>query len=147
MILIIGSLILTGCMTEKKKSDIFHRYARENRSEVLVYCPPIEESVVTGKTDTVTQIDTVIRRVPVIVKGDTVMADCPETEVMYRVVRRTDTVIKKDVAQLELLMIERNRLDKELAIKTELYNQEKNKSKYLIFAIIGLVVVFFIIRR
>src|SRR5690606_37410759 len=88
--------LLSGCMTQKKRADVFHRYARENPTELAELCAdefPVKTVTTKGKTDTVTVRDTLRVRVPVVTtEMDTVWADCPPAEHVYHYINRTDTI-------------------------------------------------------
>lgn len=110
MILVL--LLFTGCMTQKKREDIFHRHAREVPSDVLGYCPEPSVVVKPGKPDTVTVTET--KRVPVYVsETDTIWADCPDHEV--RTVYKTDTATVIDQAPIMALADRLERSERDLA--------------------------------
>lgn len=105
-------LLFTGCITEQKRADIFHRHAREVPADVLVYCPEPSVVVKPGKPDTVTVTET--KRVPVYVtETDTIWADCPEHEV--RTVYKTDTATVIDQAPVMVLADRLERSERDLA--------------------------------
>lgn len=110
--LILVLLLFTGCMTQKKREDIFHRHAREVPADVLNYCPEPSVVVKPGKPDTVTVTDT--KRVPVYVtETDTIWADCPEHEVTT--VYKTDTATVIDQAPVMALADRLDRSERDLA--------------------------------
>ena len=70
----LAAFMLASCMTERKRADVFHRYARENPTELADICAdeyPVKVVTTKGKTDTVTMRDTLRVKVPVPVPGGT----------------------------------------------------------------------------
>lgn len=142
ILLLLAALMLGSCMTERKRSDIFHRYAREHRSEVLKYCPPVKEQVKPGKPDTVLVRDTVKVKVPYAVPGttDTIWVECPETETIYQYIDRTDTLYRENTAELERLTLEREDYLKQIAAEAALREAAEQRAKNRLYWVIGLAI-------
>src|SRR5690606_35492620 len=117
--------LLSGGMTERKRADVFHRYVRENPTELAELCAakyPPQVTTVKGKTDTVTKRDTVRVRVPVKIPGrtDTLWADCPPSETVYRYINRTDTIMQENTAMIAAFQGKLSASEKSLAVETAL---------------------------
>lgn len=104
-------VLFTGCLSQKKREDIFHRHAREHKADVLDYCPP--PSIVYKPGETITDITVVTDSVPVYLDGDTVWVECPEHEVRHT--SRVDTVTVTDEAALEASELRRISAENALA--------------------------------
>lgn len=128
-------LLVSGCITQQKRADIFHRHAREHKADVLDYCPPVESKP--GRTDTVTKTDIKYRTVTVVRnQTDTIEVDCPETEVIYRHTHRTDTVA--DAAALEALSLRLIEFDKNMSVSDALLKREEKAKRTAVYWAIGL---------
>jgi len=130
-------------MTERKRADIFHRYAREHPTELAELCAdkyPPKITTIKGKTDTVTKRDTVKVKVPVPVPGgtDTVWADCPPSETIYRYINRTDTIMQENTALIAELQGKLASVEKALAVETALRKKAEDTSHNRLYWIIGL---------
>lgn len=130
--LILVLLLFTGCLTQKKREDIFHRHAREVPADVLDYCPDPSVVIKPGKPDTVTVTET--KRVPVYVtEADTIWADCPDHEVTT--VHKTDTATVVDQAPVMALADRLDRSERDLAHERgkneELREQNADQGKRL----------------
>lgn len=137
--------MLSGCISQKKREDIFHRYARENPIDLAeTYADkfPVKTVTVKGRTDTLTVRDTVQVKVPVPVNGgaDTIWADCPPTETVYRYINRTDTIMKENTALIVALQGKINELNTELAVEKSLRVSSENQSNNRLYWIIGLAI-------
>ena len=140
---LVSVLILCGCMSERKRQDIFHRYARENRDEVLAYAPEPEQKFVEGKTDTIIRRDTVTRRVPYYLPGntDTVWVDCPASEVVKQFILRTDTIRLENTAAVEAALLrERKAREERVAAESQADVFREQAGKRLRFATISVVI-------
>jgi len=144
LILLLLVLLLSGCMTQKKRGDIFHRYAREHPTELAELCAdefPPKVTTVKGKADTVTRRDTVRVRVPVVTKQlDTIWADCPPAEHVYHYINRTDTIMQENTALIAELQGKLAESDKSLAVETALRKKAEDTSHNRLYWIIGLAV-------
>lgn len=140
-VLIMSALValFASCITHKKREDIFHRHARENRADVLKYCPVPSIKVVKGQPDTTIIRDTSYHRVPVyITEADTVWADCPGHEVVYQYIDKVDTIMQENTAKIEELMIRNHDLDKRNAVtENRLSDRTRQSSARLKWAIAG----------
>lgn len=143
LILLLLVLLLSGCMTERKRADIFHRYARENPTELAELCAdkyPPKITTIKGKTDTVTKRDTVKVKVPVPVPGgtDTLWADCPPAQVVEHYINRTDTIMQENTALIAELQGKLSASEKSLAVETALRKKAEDTSHNRLYWIIGL---------
>lgn len=138
----LAAFMLASCMTERKRADIFHRYARENPIDLAELCAdkyPPKVTTVKGKTDTVTKRDTLRVRVPVVTKQlDTVWADCPPAEHVYHYINRTDTIMQENTAMIAALQGKLADVGTELAVETALRKKAKDTSHNRLYWIIGL---------
>lgn len=137
--------MLSGCMTQKKREDIFHRYARENPVELAEICAdkyPTKTVTITGKTDTVTTKDTVKVKVPVVIPGgtDTVWADCPPAERIYHYINRTDTIMQENTAMIESLRLRRDSALQDLGIYRAMLEEWRERAKNRVWWIVGLAI-------
>lgn len=137
--------MLSGCISQKKREDIFHRYARENPIDLAeTYADkfPVKTVTVKGETDTVTVRDTVQVKVPVPVNGgaDTIWADCPPAETVYRYINRTDTIMQENTALIVALQGRLNEVNTEIAVEKALRVSAENQSKNRLYCIIGLII-------
>src|SRR5690606_42162123 len=137
--------MLSGCMTERKRADVFHRYARENPTELAELCAdkyPPKVTTVKGKTDTVTKRDTLRVRVPVPVPGgaDTVWADCPPAEHVYHYINRTDTIMQENTALIAELQGKLAEANRSLAVEAALRKKSDDTAHSRLYWIIGLAV-------
>lgn len=142
-ILLLLLLLLSGCMTERKRADVFHRYARENPTELAELCAdkfPPKVATIKGKTDTVTKRDTVKVKVPVPMPGgtDTLWADCPPSETIYRYINRTDTIMQENTALIAELQGKLSAAEKALAVEAALRKKAEDASHNRLYWIIGL---------
>ena len=136
--LILVLLLFTGCMTQKKREDIFHRHAREVPADVLDYCPPPSVIHKEGRADTVLVRDTAVHRVPVyITDTDTVWVDCPEHETVYRYINQVDTIMQEDEAKLEALMLRNQKLEVDKLIAEDRLEVSEHRSKNRLYWLIG----------
>jgi len=136
-------VLLNGCMTERKRADVFHRYAREHPTELAELCSdkyPPKATTVKGKTDTVTKRDTLRVKVPVPVPGgtDTLWADCPPSETVYRYINRTDTIMQENTALIAALQGKLSESEKSLAVETALRKKSDDAAHSRLYWIIGL---------
>lgn len=139
----LAALMLASCVTERKRADLFHRYARENPTELAELCAdefPPKITTVKGKTDTVTKRDTLRVRVPVKIPGrtDTLWADCPPSETVYRYINRTDTIMQENTALIAELQGKLAESEKELAVETALRKKSDDAAHNRLYWIIGL---------
>lgn len=137
--------MLSGCMTQKKREDIFHRYARENPVELAEICAdkyPPKTVTITGKTDTVVNRDTVKVKVPVVIPGgtDTVWADCPPAERIYHYINRTDTIMQENTAMIEALRLRRDSALQDLGIYRAMLDEWRERAKNRVWWIVGLAI-------
>ena len=136
--------LLSGCMTERKRADIFHRYARENPIDLAELCAdefPVKTITTKGKTDTITMRDTLRVRVPVVTKQlDTVWADCPPSEHVYHYINRTDTIMQENTALIAELQGKLSASEKSLAVETALRKKSDDAAHSRLYWIIGLAV-------
>lgn len=143
IVLIITVVVLiSGCMTERKRADIFHRYARENPIDLAELCAdefPVKTITSKGKTDTVTMRDTLRVRVPVVTKQlDTLWADCPPSETVYRYINRTDTIMQENTALIAALQGKLAEANTELAVEKALRSSSDKQARNRLYWIIGL---------
>lgn len=135
--------LLSGCMTERKRADIFHRYAREHPVDLAEICAdefPVKVVTTKGKTDTVTVRDTLRVKVPVPVPGgtDTLWADCPPSETVYRYINRTDTIMQENTALIAELQGKLAEANTELAVEKALRSSSDKQARNRLYWIIGL---------
>ena len=135
--------LLSGCMSERKRADIFHRYARENPIELAEICAdefPVKTITTKGKTDTVTMRDTLRVKVPVPVPGgtDTLWADCPPAEHVYHYINRTDTIMQENTAMIAALQGKLADVGTELAVEKAMRSASDKSSRNRLYWIIGL---------
>ena len=143
--LLVALTLLSGCMTQKKRADLFHRYARENPTELAELCAdefPVKVVTTKGKTDTVTVRDTLRVKVPVPVPGgtDTLWADCPPAEQVYHYINRTDTIMQENTAMIAALQGKLSASEKSLAVETALRKKSDDAAHSRLYWIIGLAV-------
>ena len=136
-------VLLNGCMTERKRADIFHRYARENPIDLAELCAdefPVKTITTKGKTDTVTMRDTLRVKVPVPVPGgtDTLWADCPPAEHVYHYINRTDTIMQENTAMIAELQGKLAEANTELAVEKALRSSSDKQARNMLYWIIGL---------
>lgn len=130
--------MLSGCITQQKRQDIFHRHARENKADVLEYCPPVTTESKTGKPDTLTVTDTVKIKVPYVVnKTDTLWIDCPEA--VYKYIRQTDTLFRENTALLEAELLKRQAAELESAELNATLQSKTSQVKALTFWLLGAI--------
>lgn len=140
-------IVMSGCMTAKKREDIFYRYTREHPEKLLELCPPINETIRVGKSDTVTRVDTLIisKKVPVPVGADSV--ECPDVKerTVYKTIIRTDTLVQENTAQIEVLRLQ----IKEKERITVLLDESKKTARNWKWVSIGLIVliVYFLYKK
>src|SRR5690606_6073337 len=139
----LAAFMLASCMTERKRADIFHRYARENPTTLAELCAdefPVKTITTKGKTDTVTMRDTLRVKVPVPVPGgtDTLWADCPPSETVYRYINRTDTIMQENTALIAELQGKLSESEKSLAVETALRKKSDDAAHSRLYWIIGL---------
>jgi len=135
--------MLSGCMTERKRADLFHRYARENPTKLAELCAdkyPPKVTTVKGKTDTVTMRDTLRVKVPVPMPGgtDTLWADCPPAEHVYHYINRTDTIMQENTALIAALQGKLAEANTELAVEKALRSSSDKQARNRLYWIIGL---------
>lgn len=135
--------MLVSCITERKRSDLFHRYARENPTELAELCAdefPVKTITTKGKTDTVTMRDTLRVKVPVPVPGgtDTLWADCPPAEHVYHYINRTDTIMQENTAMIAALQGKLADVGTELAVEKAMRSASDKSSRNRLYWIIGL---------
>lgn len=139
---LVSVVVLSGCMTERKRADVFHRYARENPIELAEICAdefPVKTITTKGKTDTVTMRDTLRVRVPVVTKEmDTVWADCPPAEHVYHYINRTDTIMQENTAMIAALQGKLADVGTELAVEKAMRSDSDKSSRNRLYWIIGL---------
>jgi hypothetical protein len=147
LIFAVAILLITSCITQQKRQDIFHRYARENKVEILEYCPPVTTETKPGQPDTLKVTDTVKVKVPYVVnKTDTLWIDCPEA--VYKYIRQTDTLFRENTALLEAELLKRQAAELESAELKATLQSKTSQVKALtfwllvaiLFAIIGWVI-------
>ena len=141
--LLVALTLLSGCMTQKKRADLFHRYARENPTELAELCAdefPVKVVTTKGKTDTVTVRDTLRVKVPVPVPGgtDTLWADCPPAEHVYHYINRTDTIMQENTAMIAELQGKLAEANTELAVEKALRSSSDKQARNRLYWIIGL---------
>src|SRR5690606_11525329 len=127
----LAAFMLASCMTERKRADVFHRYARENPIDLAELCAdefPVKVVTTKGKTDTVTVRDTSRVKVPVPMPGgtDTLWADCPPAEHVYHYINRTDTIMQENTAMIAALQGKLADVGTELAVETALRKKAKD---------------------
>ncbi len=141
-ILLLPVLLLSGCMTERKRADVFHRYAREHPTELAELCAdkyPVKVVTVKGKADTVTRRDTVRVRVPVVTKQlDTIWADCPPAQVVEHYINRTDTIMQENTALIAALQGKLAEVNTEIAVEKALRSSSDKQARNRLYWIIGL---------
>lgn len=143
ILLLTAVLMLYSCMTERKRADVFHRYARENPTELAEICAdkyPPKTVTVKGRTDTVTKRDTLRVRVPVKVPGgtDTVWADCPPAQVVEHYINRTDTIMQENTALIASLQGKLAQSEQDKAVETALRLEAKKAARNRMYWIVGL---------
>ena len=141
----LAALTLASCITERKRADVFHRYAREHPTELAELCAdefPPKVTTVKGKTDTVTKRDTLRVRVPVKIPGrtDTVWAECPPAQVVEHYINRTDTIMQENTALIAELQGKLAESEKKLAVETALRKKSDDDAHSRLYWIIGLAV-------
>lgn len=139
----LAAFMLASCMTQKKRADVFHRYARENPTELAELCAdefPVKTVMTKGKTDTMTVRDTLRIKVPVPVPGgtDTLWADCPPSETIYRYINRTDTIMQENTALIAELQGKLSASTTELAVEKALRAKSDKAARNRMYWIIGL---------
>ena len=139
----LAAFTLASCMTERKRADVFHRYARENPIDLAELCAdefPVKTITTKGKTDTVTMRDTLRVKVPVPVPGgtDTLWADCPPAEHVYHYINRTDTIMQENTAMIAALQGKLADAGTELAVEKALRKKSDKSSRNRLYWIIGL---------
>src|SRR5690606_38045719 len=139
----LAAFMLASCMTERKRADIFHRYARENPIDLAELCAdefPVKTITTKGKTDTLTVRDTLRVKVPVVVPGgtDTLWADCPPSETVYRYINRTDTIMQENTALIAALQGKYAEADKEAEVERALRNKAEKEARNRLYWLIGL---------
>lgn len=131
-------LLFTGCITQKKREDIFHRHARENPADVLEYCEPPSVVYKPGRVDTIPggtvyiQPDSVECPDGTVIRPEPVAVPCPPST------RRVDTVAVRDANEerrLGLILADRER---EIAVAHALLSQEKKKARKRLYWALGL---------
>lgn len=145
VVIMVVVCLLSGCMTERKRADVFHRYAREHPTELAELCAdefPPKITTVKGKTDTVTKRDTLRVRVPVKIPGgtDTVWADCPPAERIYHYINRTDTIMQENTAMIESLRLRRDSALQDLGIYRAMLEEWRERAKNRVWWIVGLAI-------
>src|SRR5690606_20017963 len=139
----LAALTLASCITERKRADVFHRYAREHPTELAEMCAdefPPKVTTVKGKTDTVTKRDTLRVRVPVKIPGrtDTLWADCPPAEHVYHYINRTDTIMQENTALIAALQGKLADAGTELAVEKAMRSASDKSSRNRLYWIIGM---------
>ena len=129
-------MLFSGCMTKNK----FLRYGKEHPETAAEFCAdeyPAKDSIIYGRTDTVTvtntRTDSVTTTIVNEVTGETkiVKLPCPPCKETIKVVHKTDTIIRIDRAK-EKVLIEKSEQEQAKREKAE-----KN-FQYLIYITAGL---------
>lgn len=131
-----GMVLLQSCSTLEKRISKAKSIAYQNPKDFADLCAtlfPVKEQIIKGKDSIIT--DTVreekIVKVPVVVKGDTVIVEarCPKSSTVTRTVTRVDTIVKENTAKLTAVQIELSKMNNELVKETSLREEAENTSK------------------
>lgn len=125
-------LLFTSCITQKKREDIFHRHARENPIDVLVYCEEPDTVFRTGKVIekpgevVYLQPDSIPCPDGSFVQPDTVRLECPPT-----LERTPDTITVTDNNEINRLRLlnQQHEVDKLIAEDRLAVSEQRSKNR------------------
>jgi hypothetical protein len=140
---IVTLLILSSCMTAKKREDKAYRFFRENNDKLAKLCAsafPFKDSVVFGKlvvTHDTMKVAGVSLPCPTLPGQKIRYIKCPDQKTIYTEKTRIDTVYRENTARVSELNSKLS-AERDLRIKSETDRDAQNK-KYKNWLAIAIV--------